>query len=264
MNIVIIGTGNAATVLGKKFQAAGHRIVQVFGRDASAASKLAYEFDTESTNYWSVIRKDADIYLIAVSDEAIHEVAKHVHVPGKVVAHTAASVKKDVLKTMSHHYGVFYPLQSLRKDRSDLPDIPIFIDASDEVARNKLDQLARSISKEKVASANDDERLKTHVAAVIVSNFTNHLYRLAEDYCKREGIDFKQLIPLIEETALRIKTTSPSQAQTGPAIRHDQPTIQQHLTLLEKYPPLRKIYDLMTDSIQNDLPALVTQDDKKF
>jgi len=251
MNIVIIGTGNAATVLGKKLREAGHRIIQVFGRDAQAASKLAYQFDTESTNYWSVIRKDADIYLIAVADEAINDVVKHVQVPGKVVAHTAGSVKKDVLKNMSHHYGVFYPLQSLRKDTNDLPDIPIFIDASDEVAKQKLEQLAQSISKEQVVVANDNDRSKMHVAAVIVNNFTNHLYRLAEDYCKEEGIDFKQLIPLIEETAMRLKTISPAQAQTGPAIRHDGPTIQQHLALLEKYPQLKKIYEVMTESIQS-------------
>lgn len=251
MNIVIIGTGNTATVLGRKFIEAGHRIVQVFGRDASAASKLAYQFDTESTNYWSVIRKDADFYLVAVADEAIHEVAKHVHVPGKVVAHTAASVKKDVLKNMSHHYGVFYPLQSLRKDMKELPEIPIFIDASDEVARKKLEQLAQSVSKDKVVMATDNERLKMHVAAVIVSNFTNHLYSLAEDYCIKEGIVFEQLIPLIEETAQRLKTISPSRAQTGPAIRNDEPTIQQHLALLEKYPQLKKIYEVMTESIRN-------------
>jgi predicted short-subunit dehydrogenase-like oxidoreductase (DUF2520 family) len=251
MNIVIIGTGNTATVLGRKFIEAGHRIVQVFGRDASAASKLAYQFDTESTNYWSVIRKDADFYLVAVADDAIHEVTKHVHVPGKVVAHTAASVKKDVLKNMSHHYGVFYPLQSLRKDVKELPEIPLFIDASDEVARKKLEQLAQSVSKDKVVMATDNERLKMHVAAVIVSNFTNHLYSLAEDYCIKEGIVFEQLIPLIEETAQRLKTISPSKAQTGPAIRNDEPTIQQHLALLEKYPQLKKIYEVMTESIKN-------------
>jgi predicted short-subunit dehydrogenase-like oxidoreductase (DUF2520 family) len=250
MNIVIIGTGNAATVLGKKFKEAGHHIVQVFGRDASAASKLAYQFDTESTNYWSVIRKDADFYLVAVADDAIVEVAKHVHVPGKLVAHTAASVAKDVLKTMSHHYGVFYPLQSLRKEMNELPDIPVFVDASDEVTRKKLEQLAHSISKENVIVAGDKERLKLHVAAVIVSNFANHLYKLAEDYCKNEGLDFNQLIPLIEETAHRLKTMSPGTAQTGPAIRHDDPTIQQHLAVLEKYPHLKKIYEVMTESIQ--------------
>ena len=96
-----------------------------------------------------------------------------------------------------------------------------------------------------------DKRLKTHVAAVIVSNFTNHLYKLAEDYCKKEGIEFNQLIPLIEETAQRLKTISPSKTQTGPAVRHDDLTIKQHLALLEKYPPLKKIYQLMTESIQN-------------
>jgi predicted short-subunit dehydrogenase-like oxidoreductase (DUF2520 family) len=253
MNIVIIGTGNAATVLGKKFRKAGHRIIQVFGRDASAASKLAYQFDTESTNYWSVIRKDADFYLIAVADEAINDVAKHVHLPGKLVAHTAGSVKKDVLKNMTHHYGVFYPLQSLRKDTDELPDIPIFIDASDDSSKKKLEELAQSISKEQVGLANDDERLKIHIAAVFVSNFTNHLYKLAEEYCKKEGIDFKQLIPLIEETAGRLKISSPSKTQTGPAIRNDEPTIQQHLTVLEKYPELKKIYEVMTESIQKGL-----------
>ena len=251
MNIVIIGTGNAATVLGKKFKEAGHHIVQVFGRDAGAASALAYQFDTESTNYWSVIRKNADFYLVAVADDAIGEVAKHVHVPGKLVAHTAASVTKDILKPMSHHYGVFYPLQSLRKEINELPDVPLFIDASDEGARKKLEQLARSISKEKVIVAGDKERLKLHVAAVIVSNFTNHLFKLAEDYCKNEGLDFNQLIPLIEETTKRLKTISPSAAQTGPAIRHDKPTIEQHLAILEKYPRLKEIYEVMTESIQN-------------
>jgi predicted short-subunit dehydrogenase-like oxidoreductase (DUF2520 family) len=253
MNIVIIGTGNAATVLGKKFRKAGHRIVQVFGRDASAASKLAYQFDTESTNYWSVIRKDADFYLIAVADEAINDVAKHVHLPGKLVAHTAGSVKKDVLKNITHHYGVFYPLQSLRKDMNELPDIPMFIDASDESSKKKLEELAQSISNEQVGVANDDERLKMHIAAVFVSNFTNHLYKLAEDYCKKERIDFNRLIPLIEETAGRLKTISPSKTQTGPAIRNDEATIQQHLTVLEKYPQLRKIYEVMTESIQKGL-----------
>lgn len=250
MDIVIIGTGNVATVLGKKLKIGGHRIIQVYGRDATAASKLAYHLETESTNYWSVIRKDADVYLIAVADDAIPEVARHVHVPGKIVVHTAASVKMDVLKSMSDHYGVFYPLQSLRKDNHDLPEVPVFIDAIDDFTRKKLEELARSVSKELVEIADDDKRLKMHIAAVIVSNFTNHLYQLAEEYCRKEGIDFKLLYPLIDETARRVKTISPSKTQTGPAIRNDEPTIQQHLLLLEKYPPLRKIYELMTESIK--------------
>jgi predicted short-subunit dehydrogenase-like oxidoreductase (DUF2520 family) len=89
------------------------------------------------------------------------------------------------------------------------------------------------------------------VAAVVVSNFVNHLYSLAEDYCRKEGLDFKQLLPLIEETASRLKDTLPNEAQTGPAIRHDSETIQKHLELLKTHPQLKNIYVLLTESIQH-------------
>ena len=253
MQIVIIGSGNVAAVLGRKLKAAGHNILQVVGRNASAASKLAYEWDTESTNYISLVNKKADVYLVAVSDDAIPQIVSELKLPAKkVVAHTAASVSKDVLKPVSEHYGVFYPLQSLRKEMTDLPDVPVFFDGSDELARKTLEQLAHSIASGKVNRAGDDARMKLHVAAVFVSNFTNHLYALAEQYCKNEGIDFKQLAPLIEETALRVKTVSPTQTQTGPAIRHDKDTIQKHLELLKDHPALRNIYVLLTESIQQN------------
>ncbi|HEX7904597.1 MAG TPA: F420-dependent NADP oxidoreductase [Chitinophagaceae bacterium] len=250
MDIVIIGSGNVAAVLGRKFKSAGHTIVQVYSRNAKEATALAYEWDTESTNYKSLINKTADVYIIAVSDDAIEEVTDNLKLPGKVVAHTAASVAAAILKNVSDHYGVFYPLQSLRKETKSLPEIPIYVDGHDEKATMLLKTLAHSIADEKVILAGDNDRLKLHVAAVIVSNFTNHLYTLAENYCRKEGLDFKQLLPLIEETALRIKDITPQQAQTGPAIRHDKETIEKHLSLLKEHPHLKSIYLLMTESIQ--------------
>jgi predicted short-subunit dehydrogenase-like oxidoreductase (DUF2520 family) len=250
MDIVIIGSGNVASVLGRKFKAAGHNILQIVSRNASAASKLAYEWDTESSNYLIMINKHADVYIIAVSDDAIAVVTKEMRLPGKIVAHTAASIPKEALKHVTEHYGVFYPLQSLRKEMTILPDIPVFIDGSDDITKSKLETLARSIAKENVVQAGDDARMKLHVAAVLVSNFPNYLYALAEDYCKKEGLDFKQLLPLIQETALRIKDISPKQVQTGPAIRQDKETIQKHIELLKDHPQLKNIYLLLTESIQ--------------
>lgn len=250
MDIILIGSGNVAAVLGRKFKAAGHTIIQVVSRNASAATALAYEWDTKSTNYLSLINKMADVYIIAVPDDAIHDLVSELKLPGKVVAHTAASVSKEILKNVSEHYGVFYPLQSLRKEKTALPAIPVFYDGNDEIAKNKLETLAYSISPAQVSSAGDEQRLKLHVAAVIVSNFTNHLFTLAEDYCRKEGLDFKQLIPLIEETASRIKDISPSEAQTGPAVRHDKETLQKHIELLKDHPQLKNIYLLLTESIQ--------------
>lgn len=248
MEIVIIGTGNTATVLGRKLKEAGHVIAQVYGRNARDASDLAYDLETESTNYWSVVQRDADVYLIAVADIAVKEVIKELDMTDKTIVHTAASVSKEVLKK-ADHYGVFYPLQSLNKNSGNLPQIPIIIDASDEATFQLLSSLAHSIS-DKVTVGDDEKRLKLHLAAVLVNNFTNHIYALAEDFCEKEGIDFQLLIPLIDETSMRLHSISPSNAQTGPAIRHDTTTIKDHLNLLAKYPRLKNLYEVFTDSIQ--------------
>ncbi len=251
MQIVIIGSGNAATVLGRKFKAAGHNILQVVSRNAAAASKLAYELDSESTNYPSIINRTAEVYIIAVTDDAIDDVIVNLKLPGKVVAHTAASVSKDILKNVTEHYGVFYPLQSLKKENNEIPEAPIFFDGSDDLTKKKLEALAKSISPEHAVQADDNTRLKLHVAAVIVNNFTNHLYGLAEDYCNKEGINFKELLPLIIETTSGIKDISPAKAQTGPALRQDDETIQKHLALLTSHPQLKKVYEFMTESIKS-------------
>ena len=215
MEIVIIGTGNTAAVLGRKFKAAGHHIVQVFGRNASAASALAYELETESTAYWSVVNRQADIYILAVSDIAIEEMISALQLPDKTIVHTAASVSKDVLQRATTHYGVLYPLQSLRKNTPYLPDIPIIIDASDAQTFENLTVLAGSIS-EQVIVAGDEQRAKLHLAAVFCNNFVNHLFTLMQEYCKAEGLDFELLKPLIRETALRIESLAPGRCTNRP------------------------------------------------
>ena len=246
----MIGSGNVAAILGRKFVAAGHKIIQVISRNATAASELAYEWDTESANYMSLITRRADVYLIAVTDNGIAEVVADLKLPGKVVAHTAGSVSKDVLKPVTDHYGVFYPLQSIRKDIAYLPDIPIYYEASDDNAAWVLKKLAGSISSKPPRIAGSEERLKLHVAAVIVNNFANHLFALAEQFCHKENLDFNQLVPMIEETAQRLKTTSPTDTQTGPAVRNDEQTIQKHMEILENHPHLRHVYQVMTESIR--------------
>lgn len=249
MDIVIIGTGNTATILGRKLRKAGHSIVQVFGRDTKAASELAYQLDTESTNYWNVVNRSADLYILAVSDIAVEEVFNELQLRDKTVVHTAASVPLDVLKGKTEHYGVLYPLQSLKIEVRHLPDIPILIDAGDKETLNQLEVLAHSISGQ-VYKADDEMRARLHLAAVMVNNFTNHLFALVEAYCREEGLDFYLLLPLIKETALRLDEISPSKTQTGPAARNDTVTLDKHLALLQQHPQLKKLYELFTESIR--------------
>lgn len=248
MNIVLIGTGNVASVLGRLMVQKGHRIVRVVGRNQSHAAALAAQLGADSHAPADGLAADADIYIIAWSDNALAPGHLPFRLPGKIVVHTAGSVPMEVLKNISDKVGILYPLQSLRKEMEQIPEIPFLTDAGDEESFAVIAGFARTLS-DRVVRAGDVERLKLHAAAVIVNNFTNHLYRLAEDFCLKEGVDFSILQPLILETASRIREISPSLLQTGPAARNDLSTIDRHLELLSAHPGLRNIYRQLSESI---------------
>lgn len=249
MQIVIIGSGNVAAVLGRLCKQSGHTIMQIVSRQASHAKLLADELDCSFTDYSAEMNKDAQLYLVAVADTALHDLNSSFSLGNKLIVHTAGSVSKDVLKNVSVNYGVLYPLQSLRKEMEYENNIPLLIDGNTEETLTLIEDFAKTISSE-VTKANDEQRLKLHVAAVVVSNFTNHLYKLAEDFCKIEKVDFTLLAPLIKETAERIQHASPADVQTGPAMRNDIFTIEKHLRLLTYHPQLKYIYIKLTDSIR--------------
>lgn len=248
MDIVIIGSGNVATVLGRLCIQNGHKILQVISRNAAHAKLLADELQCASAGYNEKLNNSAAIYLLAVSDTGLYELNKNFKLDNQLVLHTAGAVSKEVLQGISRNYGVLYPLQSLRKELACHAPIPFLIDANTVDAVTLAADFAKSLSPV-VSRANDDQRLKLHVAAVVVSNFTNHLYALAESYCKKEAVEFALLAPLIQETAARIATCSPAAVQTGPAIRNDMFTIEKHLQVLQAHPRLRDIYTRLTESI---------------
>ena len=247
--VVIIGSGNVATVLGIRIKMAGHEIVQVFSRKREHAALLAEELHCPHTTYWSQITPEADIYLVALADSALLSLGDNLSLPGKLVLHTAGAVSKAVLLPVSQNSGVLYPLQSLRKEIRPFPPIPLLVDANTPVDQGRIADFARSISGQ-VQEADDATRLKLHLGAVIVNNFSNHLYTLAEDYCRLEKIDFTLLLPTIQETAGRLTHFLPRDTQTGPAIRGDKATIEKHLRLLHGYENITALYELFTKQIQ--------------
>lgn len=250
MRVVIAGSGNVATVLGRLIKKANHEILQVVSRNHLHAKELAEELQCDYTDYQGIVNRDADIYIIAVSDNALYELNTYFNTGNKLVVHTAGSIPASVLKEASVNYGVIYPLQSLRKEMDSPGNIPLLIDGNSIESITLLEDFAKTISSN-VKKAGDEERLKLHVAAVIVSNFTNHLYALAADFCSKENVDFNLLVPLIEETAQRIALHAPQTVQTGPAIRNDIITLDKHIRLLDAHKNLKAIYIKLTESIMN-------------
>jgi predicted short-subunit dehydrogenase-like oxidoreductase (DUF2520 family) len=256
MDIVLIGSGNVATVLGRKSLAAGHRIVQVYSPHSGHANELAVRLGTNSTSYISSIEKKADLTIVALRDDAVSSFVQQAGKINSILVHTAGSLSINVLKGASNQsYGVLYPLQSLKKEIDVLPQISILVDGNNPVSLGIIKEFAQTIA-EMVSEADDGTRLKYHLAATIVNNFTNYLFTLAASFCEKENISFSVLQPLIEETVLRLRKTAPQLAQTGAAIRSDVVTIQKHQELLEQYPHISKFYNLFTEEIQQSVSGI--------
>jgi predicted short-subunit dehydrogenase-like oxidoreductase (DUF2520 family) len=248
MKVVIIGSGNVATVMGGKIAAAGHSILQVASRRPETAAVLGREWGAEAVTDWAAVRRDADLYIVSITDRAIAELAAKLRLPDRLVVHTAGAVPLRALAGVSPRCGVLYPLQSMRKEIRPFPEFPLLIDACEPQDLLLIEDFARSIARQ-VQRADDAYRLKCHVAAVLVNNFGNFLFTLAHDYCDREHIDFGLLQPIIGETAARLQHYPPRQVQTGPAIRGDGATMQRHLELLADYPSIKALYELFSAQI---------------
>ena len=249
MRVTIIGSGNVATVLGRKIFQSGHIMNQVLSRNIRNAKRLADELSCSAIDKAGELDNGSDIFIVAVSDDELINISTWLQPLNGFVMHTAGSVPMEVLKDISDRYGVLYPLQTLRKEISTFPRIPVLIDANNEWNKMKLMGFAQSFA-DSVHAANDHDRRKLHLAAVITNNFSNYLYTLTEKYCEKENVDFRLLFPLLNETINRMDLHSPSQLQTGPAIRNDSTTIGKHEQWLHQYPELLQVYQFFTERIR--------------
>lgn len=158
MKLVIIGSGNVANVLGRRFRGAGHEIMQVAGRNHEAVQLLADTLGTDACFEWMNITPDAEIYIVALGDSALYDLQFHV---GKgIVVHTAGSVPLTVLAETAPDYGVLYPLQTLNKNELSEVEIPFLINGNTADTIGKISQLASTISSS-VAVITDEQRAKT-------------------------------------------------------------------------------------------------------
>ncbi len=250
MRIVIIGSGNVAYQLAWHLHNSGHQIIQIVSRHLEAAKWIGNLIDIPCTDRYSEISMLADVYLLTVKDDAIEEVASKLNLIDRVIAHTSGTVGLDALQNTSTNHGILYPLQTLSRNVSvDFSMIPICLDASNSDTLNVLKKLAGTLTS-KIIEVNDQKRLAIHVAAVFANNFTNHLFSIAQMLLERNGLSFEIFKPLINETVRKIQNHDPLNVQRGPAVRHDEHTIQKHLEYLKNDLRFAEIYRILTEDVQ--------------
>ena len=247
IRIGLVGTGNVAIALAREIRRhEAFTLVQLIGRDKNKIPKDL--IDIPFSDQFNAL-PTCDMILIAVSDHAIQEVSNQLPLTDAVVAHTSGASSMDLLSNHKHR-GVFYPLQTFSKQQPlTWSEIPILWEGNNKQVNGKLKVLSQLLSP--FATLSDEkQRLSMHLAAVVVNNFTNHLYAEAHRFCKSKHVNFELLVPLIEETTRKIKQLDPRKSQTGPASRGDMQTIQRHKTV-PMTEELSDIYSLFTSQLLN-------------
>lgn len=235
MRTVVIGSGNVASAVVPALERAGAiSVAAVYSPTPVHAKQLADRLAcADAVSDAARVPMDAELYLVAVKDDAIARIAGELPRNNAVWLHTSGGVPAAMLAPLTESYGVFYPLQTFSKGVDvNLAEVPVFVEGSDDAALAVAELLGRAISP-KVYHADGDTRCKMHAAAVFACNFTNHLWAIADDILRREaGVDLSVLHPLLIETLRKAMLGHPADGQTGPAVRGDRGVMEKHASLL--------------------------------
>ncbi len=243
--ISIVGFGNVGSHLAFEFDKQGVDVTHVYTRKKEKALKLVAQINARLVDKLNELPPQ-QLVILCVPDIAIASVLEEIP-KNCPVAYTSGSTE---LKTFSNrdNLGVIYPLQTFTKGVPlNIFEIPFFIEAKNEYFARLLFDLAWKISR-KVSYASSEKRGDLHLAAVWVNNFTNHMNFIADQFLKSKDLEFEHLKPLLLETAKKLQTESPREAQTGPARRNDDTTIVKHLSELTG--DKKEIYRILSESIQ--------------
>lgn len=247
--VVLIGSGNVATAVALA-AAPKCDIVQIYSRTLTHAQQLAQRVNCPSaTDQLQQLAADADIYVIAVADDAIEQVISQSQCKSGVWLHTSGSKPIELFKGNRRHYGVMWPMQSFSKQLEvDFSEVPLFIEASSATAMKALQRFASTLS-HTVMEADSKRRARLHLASVFACNFSNHMWTLASEVLEEEHLPFDVLKPLICTTVEKLQHISPADSQTGPAARADHKVMERQASMLTG--DKQAIYRLISQSIMD-------------
>ena len=245
MTIAIIGAGGVGQAIASRLFDLGHEVYLVH-----RPHQVIREGIIGLTDWRALPWERIQVVLLCVRDSQIAPLAREIELlTGRKIAlgHTAGSVSLEVLGNLSPK-GVIYPLQTFSQGVPiQWGRFPVFWEGD-----SLFFDLATMLSgnPDKVYHASSMERLRLHIGAVFAANFTNALVDMAHRLIQPKW-DYTIYLPLLEAVVQKLHYLFPREAQTGPARRGDEETIQKHLKLLKaEWPELAGLYEAMSRYIQ--------------
>lgn len=254
MKIALVGSGNIATFFAGKFHAHGHEIIQVISNRLDRARLLAEPYHAEAGDQLDDLSQQAGVVILAVKDDVLSQILQHQALQNRILIHTAGSVNLDLLLSVTPHAGSLWCVYSVNRHHLPTrPDVPVILNASDPETLKITKQLAACIT-DHYYYLSDEQKTIAHLGAVFANNFSNFLFTASQDILQKNDLPFELLLPLIENTVEKLQYSRPDKLQTGPAIRHDEQTMEKHRTMLGSEPALLEVYNLISRLIQQKYP----------
>jgi predicted short-subunit dehydrogenase-like oxidoreductase (DUF2520 family) len=254
ITVGIAGTGQIARAMGYLLRRSGLPIHAVAGRSPASTADAARFMGAENAVSIEELPGYARHLLIAVSDDAIPQVASGLAVGGlrdAIVLHTSGAAGPQALATLlaaGNSIGVLHPLQtvpSAERGIEALSGATYAFAGDDRATAWARDLIARLGGK---ALAVDPKRWGLyHAAAVMACNYQVTLVDAALELMEIAGIErglaLGALAPILRAATENILSAGPERALTGPIRRGDIGTLRAHLEAIEAaLPETKRLY----------------------
>jgi predicted short-subunit dehydrogenase-like oxidoreductase (DUF2520 family) len=248
MEIAVVGAGRVAAALAVLLQRAGHAIVAVSGRQATAERAARFLPGVPVVSDDDAARAAA-VVLIGTPDASIGPVCSALASAGALgggssVVHLSGATGLDALegaRSAGASVLCLHPLQTCPNVEAAIARIPgsaFAVTGSSDAAFELGERLARDVGGRPFC-LEDAMKPLYHAAAVLASNDLVALTALAERVARTAGVPdpMEALIPLQCATLDNVEAMGPGAALTGPAVRGDAGTVAANLEALGAHAP---------------------------
>ncbi|HPG41035.1 MAG TPA: DUF2520 domain-containing protein [bacterium] len=258
--IAVIGAGKLGSALARALSEHGFTVIAIYDRDANRAIKCAQACGS-LTRFMPLHEFPADLTLLffCVPDDELENAAQQAAdkltiTRQTVAAHCSGTKSAEILlplKKLTHHLASCHPVQTFPGLADDWQRLSnIFFGLEGEAgALEKLQQLVQNLNSQFVIIPSEKKPLY-HLGCALASNYLVAIADTALEVMQSAGIESAQAIPVLEPllraTLDNVIANGPARAATGPIIRGDAGTVQEHIAALhENIPELLPLYSLL-------------------
>lgn len=244
--IGFIGAGRVGGALAISLHEAGYPVAAVASRSPESAAVLASFIPGCRPASPQEVVGLSDIVFITTPDTAIRHVCDSLSWRADVAAvHTSGAESSLILEKAAREgalTGSLHPLQTFAdgaQARANLPASVFAVEAKGWLKQALLEMVGAL--KGTAIELRPEEKALYHAAAVLISNYTVTLSKLATDLWLLFGWErpaaLRALLPLLKGAVNNIEALGLPVALTGPIARGDVETVERHIVALRQAAP---------------------------